>query len=439
MSVLILLWALLLATLVAFAIGQPGKGGALTLTYFLSLSLLHVPGVLPFLRSDSGLIDGEETRIGFETTILGMAAFIAGAVLARWIDRRRAAATGASRRWPAKPFRHLGRRALVLGCVACFVLIPISFRVPSLTSLVAPFGTLLILGFWLALYGAAGTDDSRTMLRALAPLPFLPLATLVAGGFLGLGIHWVLSVIAFLFVITKRRIGFYIAALPVMFLGLSLFVTYMGERAGIREVVGEKSGIVDRLDRVSAIVTDFQLLDLSSPDQVEALDSRLNQNWLVGAAVMFHEDGSAAFAHGATIPVWAFIPRAIWPSKPAVGGGGDLVSEFTGIHFAEGTSVGTGQVLEFYVNFGVPGVLIGFLGLGYLLMRLDLGIMRALAVGDMRWVLLRAMPGLMLLQPGGNLLEILVGSVAAYVSARLIISLGIFDGPLAARSRRQAA
>jgi hypothetical protein len=65
--------------------------------------------------------------------------------------------------------------------------------------------------------------------------------------------------------------------------------------------------------------------------------------------------------------------------------------------------------------------------------------MRSLASDDMRGLLLRAMPGLMLLQPGGNLLEILVGCVASYVAARLIISLRFFNLPLAARPRRQAA
>ncbi len=90
-----------------------------------------------------------------------------------------------------------------------------------------------------------------------------------------------------------------------------------------------------------------------------------------------------------------------------------LVTEYTGIPFEEGTSVGAGQVLEFYVNFGIPGVLAGFAGLGFLLMRLDIGIMRAFAAGDLAGVLLRAMPGLSLLQPGGNLLEILVAFVGA--------------------------
>src|SRR6266849_2963074 len=80
---LLVIWGALLIALVIFAIGRPGRGGALTLAYFLGLSLIHVPGLLPFLDSDSGLADWDETRFGFETTILGLAAFVSGAVLAR--------------------------------------------------------------------------------------------------------------------------------------------------------------------------------------------------------------------------------------------------------------------------------------------------------------------------------------------------------------------
>src|SRR5215467_7693155 len=94
MLMLLVIWAALLVALVVFAIGEPGRGGALTLAYFLGLSLVHVPGVLPFLEPASGLTDLDETQLGFEMTILGMAAFVAGAVLARWIDRRRAVAMG---------------------------------------------------------------------------------------------------------------------------------------------------------------------------------------------------------------------------------------------------------------------------------------------------------------------------------------------------------
>jgi hypothetical protein len=178
---------------------------------------------------------------------------------------------------------------------------------------------------------------------------------------------------------------------------------------------------------------------LASTAHVAALDGRLNQNYLVGAAILYHESGAVPFVYGGTVPLWALIPRAIWPDKPQVGGGLDVVSEFTGIQFAEGISVGAGQVLEFYVNFGIPGLLIGFLGLGFLLMRLDQGAMRSLAAGDMRGFLPQAMPGLMLLQPGGNLLEILVACVAGYLTAHLVISSRFLDLPLAAPPRRQVA
>jgi hypothetical protein len=437
---LIVAWAALLVVLVIFAIGRPGRGGALTLAYFLGLSLIHVPGVLQFLEPGSGLDDFDDTQVGFELTVLGMSAFVAGAILASRIDRRRAPIGGRPARWRAQAFEHLGRRTLGLGVVAYFVIVPLSGRVPSLTSVVSSLATLLIIGLWLALYGAAVAADRCRTLATLALLPLLPLATLVTGGFLGFGVYWVLSIVAFLFVITQRRAWFYGGTPVAMFLGLSLFVTYMGQRNGIREVVWyEQSSLLDRFNRITAIITDFQLLDLTSPDHVAALDGRLNQNVLVGAAVQYHDSGAATFAYGGTIPPWALIPRAIWPGKPATGGGGGIVSEYTGMDFAEGTSVGAGQVLEFYVNFGVPGVLAGFFGWGCLLMWLDLGIMRALAADDMRGLLLRAMPGLTLLQPGGNLLEILVACVAGYGAARLVSSLKFFDISISARSRRQLA
>ena len=119
---------------------------------------------------------------------------------------------------------------------------------------------------------------------------------------------------------------------------------------------------------------------------LDALDKRLNQNYLVGEGVMRHREGEAELRYGTTVALWALIPRAIWPDKPAVGGGQDLVSQFTGIKFEEDTSVGVGQVLEFYMNFGMPGVLAGFAVFGFILMRLDQGVMRAFAMRNIQGV-----------------------------------------------------
>jgi hypothetical protein len=83
-------------------------------------------------------------------------------------------------------------------------------------------------------------------------------------------------------------------------------------------------------------------------------------------------------------------------------------------------------VFEFYVNFALLGVIAGFLFLGFLLMRLDGGITRALESGDAHGLLLRALPGLALLQPGGNLVEILVAVAGAIVIAHLMMNASFF-------------
>jgi hypothetical protein len=294
--------------------------------------------------------------------------------------------------------------------------------VPSSTAIISVGGELLILGLWFWLYSAETAKNSRQILLIFAMLPLLPLSTLVTGGFIGFGTTWVLNIVAFYFVIARRRIWFYIATPAVIFLGLSLFVTYAQQREDIRDLIWyQNAGMAQRLNQVAKLVTEFQFLDLSDERHQFALDERLNQNILVGTGVTRHRQGWNELWYGGTIPIWAVIPRAIWPDKPGIGGSGDLVEQFTGIEFAEGTSVGTGQVLEFYMNFGMACVLVGFAILGFVLMRLDQWVMRALVIGNIHGVVELALPGLALLQPMGSLLEVIVSGVAAIVLAQLLV------------------
>ncbi len=411
----LLVWLGLFAALVVFVVGRPREGGGLVLAYALGMALIHIPGLLPFL-DPSYVLGAYETRVGIHLTLIGMAAFVAGAWMAKASD-------GPIRPLPPPPrtFERFGLWALATGVVSYFIVLPVAARVPSLTAIVSPLGTLLVLGLWLRLYSATLRDEPVKVGQTLLVLPILPMATLSTAGFIGYGIYWVISVVAFQFVIARRRLWFYISAPIVVFLGLSLFVAYMGDRTGIRDLVwNERASLGDRLERVSEIFTHFRPLDLNSPDHVAALNDRLNQNFLVGAGVEQHLQGQSPFLHGGTIPVWSFIPRAFWPDKPAIGGGRDIVSNFTGIPFSEDTSVGAGQVLEFYMNFGVPGVVVGFAVLGFVLFRLDRGILRALGRGDLAAMVKFAMPGLTLLAPGGNLMEILIAVITSIACAYLL-------------------
>jgi hypothetical protein len=126
------------------------------------------------------------------------------------------------------------------------------------------------------------------------------------------------------------------------------------------------------------------------------------------------------FSGGATLVEMAIglIPRALWPDKPQVGGGGTVVQDFAGVMPAEGTSVGAGQVLEFYINFGTFGVVGGFLIYGALIGWMDIRIVESLRRGDQKGYLLWYMVCLALMQPGGNLLEIVVSAAGSAVTAR---------------------
>src|SRR5262249_13821257 len=374
----LLIWAALLAGLAFLAVGRRRRSGALTLAYFLALSVNHVPGVLANLDSDL-LGYAEPTKVGFHVTLIGMTAFTVGAIAARILPRRTTGMKAFPQTASADIKSKLGWRMLTLGFASYFLVLPISAFVPSMTAVASVLAfvpsilaflsvwvSFLFLVFWFILEAAATKNSRRQTLSIVVLLPLLPLVTLVSGGFIGFGTVWALTIVSFLFVIARRRIWFYLAAPLVVFLGLSLFVTYFQERDDIREVVWDEStGIVQRVDRVSKLITNFQLLDLSNELHLLALNQRLNQNFLIGVGVTRHRQGETELMYGDTLPYWAVIPRAIWPDKPAVGGGGDVVSKFTGITFAEGTSVGAGQVLEFYMNFGMPGVLCGFVVLGF--------------------------------------------------------------------------
>jgi hypothetical protein len=427
----IMLWGALLVVAVLLVVDRRKGIGALTLSYFLILSLGHVPGLLAFL--DANKWDGEATKVGFEVTLIGMTAFVAGAIAARILRRTKAKP---HQQISADVFARLGWRVLMIGIIAYFVLLPVSALVPSLTAVASALGSLLILGFWIRLYGSA---TKREIFMVLALLPLLPLATLATGGFIGFGTAWALSITTFLFVIARRRIWFYLAIVPVVYFGLSLFVTYFGQRDEIRAVTwNENADVIERLNKVSKLATDFELLDLSNEKHLFALDARLNQNYLVGTGVMRHQEGEAELLYGATVPLWAFIPRVVWPDKPSVGGGQDWVSQFTGITFAAGTSVGIGQVLEFYMNFGIPGIVTGFAILGFILMRIDQGMMRAFAMRNIRAVVQFALPGLALIAPIGSLMEILVAVVSAIILAQLLVRSRLLSLPATSSERMPA-
>src|SRR5262249_14428284 len=152
------------------------------------------------------------TRVGFDVTLIGMVAFVVGAMAAGMSGLRTTRAKAYQPTASPQMFWWLGKRTLIMGFGSFFVLMPVSAFLPSMTALVSATGLLLILGLWCLIYSGVTAKNSQKIFLILAMLPFLPLATLVTGGFLGYGTGWVLFVIVFHFVITRHRVRYYVVA-----------------------------------------------------------------------------------------------------------------------------------------------------------------------------------------------------------------------------------
>jgi hypothetical protein len=420
MLILVLIW---LVVAVGLTLMCRRSSVGLPLAYFVGLSLIHVPGAIVNLDAQ----EGSWTRLGFEQTIIGMVAFVIAVMVVRCVvfspppDYRDATQ---SKDLTSNYLAALDRLSLlyfIFGAVACFVLLPILGRVATLTAVISSMGSLIIVGACLRLWVAKVSQNRRKFWSTFALLPFFPFFTVVQGGFLGLGTNMALTIASFQFAQSKQHLRYYFFAPIVVFVGLSVFVNYMAIRNDIRQMVWyHKIDLADRIELTAELFTrNFAWLDLSDFRHRLAINSRLNQNGLVGAAMTRLDSGLVGYTSGGGLGdmVLGLIPRALWPNKPVVGGGGNFVAKFTFLKFAPGTSVGAGQVLDFYVNFGTLGVIGGFLLYGWLLAWMDLRIIKHLNKGDQRWFLFWFLIGLALLQPGGNLLEIVVSAASAAITA----------------------
>ena len=164
---------------------------------------------------------------------------------------------------------------------------PLAGEIPSATAITSSIGSLIVVGACLRLWVAQEDRDRLKFWITIGLLPLLPLSTLISqAGFLGYGTYWLVAISTFIFAQSRRHLLYWSLAPAVMYIGMSVFVNYMDARVDIRKFVWfQHASLADRLDRVENILQNFEWLDLSNKKHLQAIDTRLNQNILVGAAV----------------------------------------------------------------------------------------------------------------------------------------------------------
>ncbi len=391
----------------------------LPFAYLSLLFLNHVPGAYVQLADDLFYGHRHETEIGIRFTAIGAVCFVIGVWLARayTAEARANPVQSTSAAWfeDDKPFWIF---CFLGGMLFSFGLTPLR-NLPSIGAVVYNGGALWMLGVLLGLRAAVRKHDTKWIAIWASLLVIYPTLILILVGFLSYGTAAVIIVVSALAISARNYWRVVITIVLTVYLGLSIFSNYFQARDNIRDAVWAGVSTEKRLDAVSRVFTEFKFFDGSDELVLVGFDLRLNQNYFIGLASENIDSGSVHYLYGRSISdaLLALIPRAIWSEKTVYGGSPDIVRDMTGLWLNPNTSWGVGNVMEFYINFGIPGLVAGFLGLGWLIGRFDHRAALAEARRDYGTTMLFFLPGIALIQPLGSMVELSGGAATAWIAA----------------------
>ena len=397
---------------------RDGPSFSLPFAYLALLLLNHVPGAVVPLMDEQFNAHLSEVAAGIKLTAIGVACFVIGV----WFSRRR---TLEQLRDPQPPSyiasfredRSFWMFCLLGGWLFTFGLTPLR-NLPSVGAVIYNGGAIWMLGVMLGLRWSVLNRRRGWTAIWIACLAVYPSMILLTAGFLSYGVAAALIVVCVLAVIARGYVRVFVAMGVVTYLGLSLFSNYFQARDRIRDVVWSGATMERRINAVSEIATDWKFFDTSDQLVLVGLDVRLNQNYFVGLAAQNLTKGNVDYLYGSSVTdaILSLVPRALWPGKTVFGGSPAVVSKMTGLTLSVTTSFGVGNVMEFYINFGIVGIVVGFLILGWALGRFDHRSALAEARGDYATAILFFLPAVALIQPLGSMVELAGSASSAWIA-----------------------
>lgn len=395
-----------------------GRSAGLVFTCVLSYGAMHWLAAALYALPWYSAPGVDTTAVGLRVATIGMIAFAIGGEIGIWLSQRFGVAVPESDE-AAIAAPRIVTLYIVAGAVAYGIVAPAASTLPTIAALVATTSSLMVLGVALKAWNSWQRGRTMATWGWLAASAVFPVMTLVGQGFLGFGFAAMVIVAAFVASFYRPRWQVVVAGALVAYMGMSVYVTYMRDRRDIRAVVWGGEAMLTRFDTLGDTFAEFEWFDLTRIEHLRRIDERLNQDALVGLAVQGIETEAVPLAMGGTLvdAAISLVPRAIWPDKPVMAGSGNVVSDYTGLHFAEGTSVGIGHVMEWYINFAMPGIVFGFVAMGALLVFIDRTAAAWLYRGDVGRFAIWFLPGTSLLSVGGSFVETTATAAASWVLA----------------------
>jgi hypothetical protein len=412
-----LLWTWLFAAFLLFRITfrRAHDGIGMPLAYAANLALIHWFGAVVFLWSSNDAVAEAQTTAGFAMTTVALFAFVAGCWASGKVRRAESApGSGSQNRDDPTDKGFAAAMLIAVGAIAYLLGLTPLASVPTFGAFVTTSSNLMAVGLCLAVWVA--WYRRRLFWPVLLCALLFPPLTLLTQGFIGYGVVMLLTVCTFVATFYKPRAHLLLLGCAAVYLGLSVFATYMQQRAALRTVIWGEQSYETRVSVAQEALSRFELFDPGQHEHVEAITMRLNQNILVGKAIQQYEStGIRAYGETIVLAFYALVPRVIWPDRPAVAGSMGLARKYTDLEFDDTTSVGLGHVMELYINFGTPAVLVGCFVMGFAVRTIDRSAARALFAGDtarFAGIFLVALP---FLDVGGSLIELFSGVLTASV------------------------
>jgi hypothetical protein len=388
------------------------------IAYLSALLFIHVPGAIAHIVGGEYLLDTEATEIGIRYTAIGAAAFMVGVIVV----------VSNSGSWECKKPIQLANPGLLRFAFFCLwtgllvtYTLRVIVRIPSIGAIIEKGGGIWVLGVLLGLQSALSRGSPRQTALWVASMGVYPSLTLLFGGFLSFASIPVFIILSTLTISTRSSWRVAIGLPVVALVFFTFFLSYFQSRDRIRDAVWGGGTLNSRISESSLIFTGLEIFDPQKQSHLNALDLRLNQNYFVGRAEQRIRSNEVDLKYGHTLweALISLVPRLIWPSKPVMAGSPAIIMEMTGFIVAEGTSYGIGNVMEFYINYGLPSLISGFLCLGILLGWLDRQASLRVQRGDWGGAVVYFMPAAAMIHPNGSLVELFSGGAAAFFAALL--------------------
>jgi hypothetical protein len=337
-------------------------------------------------------------------SLAGVAAFVAGGyvvapLLARVPPKKIAGGWRQFRlRIDLDRHRRLALIIMALGFVF-YMIVPWARSVATVLSVVSNGMLLAYTGAYLLVLNGVWSRDAGRLAWGIGATVLVVLVNVLTTGFVGHGVMILFCALC----VSRLHDRFSMAALvhvgALILGGLILYTIWIEGRGLVRSAINSDRPVEERMEALVEATQNEDAFDVFSQRQAERIQQRLDQSRLFTQAILW-TPAVQPFADGATLydAVLALVPRALWPAKPVVAGGRDFITQYTGVvfHYSIEVSVGLHPIFEFYINYGLPGVLGGLFFFGILcgvldyqfLLRGSSSFLVQVAVCQLNWVLL---------------------------------------------------